>query len=129
MENYAIISQTKVVNAAVADAAFAQSQGWVLLPEGFGIGDFYIDGQFVKAPQPQPTPEEIQAQNKQQAESLLQQTDWTATVDISNPEYSDPYLVNQAEFLLYRSAVRKIAVNPPVTVDVWPVKPEEVWSN
>ena len=80
------------------------------------------------------TPEQIaqeeaaaKAANKSQAESLLQQTDWTATVDISNPEYSDPYLANQAEFLAYRSAVRKIAVNPPVTVTEWPVKPDEVW--
>lgn len=67
--------------------------------------------------------------NKQQAESLLKDTDWTATVDISSPEYSDPYLGNQPEFLAYRSAVRKIAVNPPVTVTEWPVKPDEVWIN
>ena len=67
--------------------------------------------------------------NKQTAESFLQETDWTATVDISNPEYSNPYLGNQAEFLAYRSAVRKIAVNPPVTVTEWPVKPNEVWIN
>lgn len=65
--------------------------------------------------------------NKSTAESLLQQTDWTATIDISDPQYSNPYLANQAAFLAYRSNVRKIAVNPPVTVDVWPVKPEEVW--
>lgn len=80
------------------------------------------------------TPEEIaenentlKQTNKEQAESLLQATDWTATVDISNPEYSDPYLVNQDAFLAYRSNVRKIAVNPPVTVNEWPVKPDEVW--
>ena len=80
------------------------------------------------------TPEEkvaydnnLRQQNKAQAESLLQATDWTATVDISDPQYSNPYLGNQKEFLAYRSAVRKIAVNPPITVDVWPVKPDEVW--
>lgn len=67
-------------------------------------------------------------QNKQQAEQLLQATDWTATVDIADPAYSDPYLSNQAEFLTYRSQVRKIAVNPPVTVNVWPTKPDEQWS-
>lgn len=75
------------------------------------------------------TPEEIKYSNKALAESLLQQTDWTATVDVSNPEYSNPYLGNQSEFLSYRSDVRKIAVNPPVTVDAWPVKPDEVWVN
>lgn len=80
------------------------------------------------------TPEQIaqeeaaaKAANKQQAETLLQQTDWTATVDINNPQYSNPYLGNQPEFLAYRSAVRQIAVNPPVVVDQWPVRPDEVW--
>lgn len=80
------------------------------------------------------TPEEIaerqeaeRQSNKGQAEMLLQQTDWTATIDINNPEYSNPYLGNQPEFLAYRSQVRQIAINPPVTVEAWPVKPEEVW--
>lgn len=80
------------------------------------------------------TPEEIAAneeklknQNKQQAETLLQQTDWTATVDINNPQYSNPYLGNQDAFLTYRSQVRQIAINPPITVSVWPTLPKEVW--
>ena len=67
--------------------------------------------------------------NKSNAETLLQQTDWTATVDISNPQYSNPYLANQDVFLSYRSQVRSIAVNPPVTVTEWPTVPVEVWSN
>jgi hypothetical protein len=129
MENYAIIEQTKIINTAVADADFAKTEGWILLPDGFGIGDFYIDGQFVKAPQPQPTPEEIQSQNKQEAQSLLQQTDWTCTVDINNPQYSNPYLANQDEFLAYRSTARQIAVNPPTTPAVFPPMPEEVWAS
>ena len=80
------------------------------------------------------TPEQIAANeeasrqsNKAQAEQLLQQTDWTATVDIADPQYSNPYLGNQPEFLAYRSQVRQIAINPPIVVDVWPTKPEEVW--
>lgn len=80
-------------------------------------------------PPPPPTPEEIQAQNKAQAEGLLQATDWTATVDIADPAYSDPYLANQTAFLQYRSEVRKIAVNPPTTpVDPWPTLPTEEWG-
>lgn len=82
------------------------------------------------------TPEEIaereaaeRQSNKEQAEALLQATDWAATVDIANPQYSNPYLMNQDAFLAYRSDVRKIAVNPPIVVDVWPTKPEEIWSN
>lgn len=80
------------------------------------------------------TPEEIiqrenyaKQLNKDQAESLLQATDWTCTVDINNPQYSNPYLGNQDAFLAYRSQVRQIAVNPPVTVASWPVPPQEVW--
>jgi hypothetical protein len=81
-------------------------------------------------PPPPPTPEEIQAQNKAYASSLLQATDWTATVDIADPKYSNPYLMNQADFLAYRSAVRDIAVNPPTTpVTTWPTLPAEKWSS
>ena len=73
--------------------------------------------------------EKIKAANKQEAQLLLQQTDWTATLDISDPQYSDPYLINQNEFLAYRSAVRKIAINPPTTPAVFPEQPQAIWSN
>lgn len=66
-------------------------------------------------------------QNKDRATQLLQSTDWTATVDINNPQYSNPYLGNQDAFLAYRSDVRQIAVNPPVVVSSWPVMPSELW--
>ena len=81
------------------------------------------------------TPEQIKVRddglrndNKLQATSLLQQTDWTTIPDVADPALSNPYLTNAAEFAAYRSNVRKIAVNPPVTVGVWPVQPEEVWA-
>lgn len=80
-------------------------------------------------PPPPPTPEEIQAQNKAEAITRLQSTDWAATVDIADPQYSNPYLANQDAFLSYRSQVRAIAVNPPTTVvDPWPVEPTAVWE-
>ena len=134
MENkYAIIENDIVVNVAVATEEFAALQGWILMPtyidgKAVGIDWLYINGQFVSPP-PSPTPEEIQEQNKQQAEYLLQQTDWTCTVDINNPEYSNPYLMNQDAFLAYRSTVRNIAVNPPTTPAVFPTMPQEVWSS
>jgi hypothetical protein len=71
---------------------------------------------------------QAKAATKAQAASLLTATDWTTIPDVSDPALSDPYLTNAAEFAAYRSNVRKIAVNPPVTVDVWPVEPNEVWS-
>lgn len=71
--------------------------------------------------------QQIAAQNKSQAMSLLSATDWTATVDISNPQYSNPYLGNQDAFLAYRSQVRQIAVNPPTTPVEFPATPQEVW--
>lgn len=72
--------------------------------------------------------EQMAIANKQQATLLLQQTDWTCTVDINNPEYSNPYLLNQNEFLVYRSQVRAIAVNPPKTEVIFPETPNEQWS-
>lgn len=73
--------------------------------------------------------QQIAAQNKATATSLLSQTDWTATVDINNPQYSNPYLMNQDAFLNYRSQVRQIAVNPPTIPAIFPNQPQEVWSS
>jgi hypothetical protein len=67
--------------------------------------------------------------NKQQATELLYETDWTTIPDVANSEVSNPYLTNAAEFASYRNQLRQIAVNPPITVSNWPVKPEEIWSN
>lgn len=81
------------------------------------------------------TPEEIAQReeaakqaNKAQASSLLSATDWTAIASVADPAESNPYLTNRQDFLTYRSALRQIAVNPPVTVAEWPIKPDEVWA-
>jgi hypothetical protein len=68
------------------------------------------------------------AQNKSTATTLLSQTDWTAIPDVADPAKSDPYLVNQAEFVAWRSTIRAIAVTPTWDV-VFPQQPAEVWSN
>lgn len=80
------------------------------------------------------TPEEeqaykdsIKAQNQAQARQILAQTDWTSVLSVADPAVSNPYLMNQSEFLAYRSAVRQIAVYPTYEV-VWPVAPAEEWS-
>jgi hypothetical protein len=63
-----------------------------------------------------------------QAKAILTATDWTSIADVGNAEMSNPYLVNQAEFIAYRSTIRNYAVNPVVD-PVWPTPPTEQWSN
>jgi hypothetical protein len=49
--------------------------------------------------------------------------------DVSDPLKSNPYLINQTDFVAYRSQVRAIAVNPQTTPATFPTEPIEVWSN
>jgi hypothetical protein len=63
-----------------------------------------------------------------QAKAILTATDWTSISDVGDPTKSNPYLVNQAEFIAYRSTVRGYAVNPVVN-PVWPTAPTEQWSS
>ena len=72
--------------------------------------------------------DQLKQDNKAQASWLLSQTDWTQERDAIDPT-NPPYLVNADEFKSYRQQLRVIAINPPITVDVWPVKPDEEWSN
>ena len=88
----------------------------------------YIDGQFVAPYVPPPTPEQLLEQCKQTAVSLLDITDWTSISDVGNPDMANPYLVNQAAFIAYRSTVRGYAVNP-VENPVFPTAPTEQWSS
>lgn len=81
---------------------------------------------YVPPPPPDPPTAE---QNKNKAIRLLEETDWAATDDVGNPQVANPYLVNQAEFLSYRSALREIAVNPVAGDIQWPTKPTEQWSS
>jgi len=71
---------------------------------------------------------ELAANNKTQATTILTNTDWTSIADVADPEKSNPYLMNQAEFIAYRSTVRNIAVNPTFDA-VFPTQPVEVWSS
>lgn len=72
--------------------------------------------------------EQAKAKNKQQAEMLLQATDWTENNSVRNTS-KNPHLVNGDDFDNYRVALRSIAVNPPVVVENWPTKPDEAWSS
>lgn len=124
LTNTIVTDQAQVDPFSIFSAPYAEQ--FIEAPDEVTFGWSLVDGGWV-AP-PAPTPEQIQAQNKQQATTLLSQTDWTATVDISNPQYSNPYLTNQDDFLAYRSTVRAIAVNPPTTPAIFPAVPVEVWA-
>lgn len=65
---------------------------------------------------------------KQKASQLLYETDWTTISDVANPSDSNPYLINQREFITWRSEIRQLAVNP-VADPVWPTQPTPQWGN
>jgi hypothetical protein len=101
---------------------------WVDCPDDITANNFtYVNGQFIPVPIPEPVPPTAD-ENKQTAIANLRATDWAATVDISNPQYSNPYLANQDAFLAYRSQIRNYAVNPVAGFINWPAKPTEVWT-
>jgi hypothetical protein len=95
----------------------------------------YIEGVWVYTVQvEQLSTEELQqientkkSQNKNQAQTLLQQTDWVEVPSVSDTS-NTPHLTNKSEFDTYRLSLRIIAVNPIVTVE-WPEKPTEQWSS
>lgn len=73
--NYAKIDDGVCTNSIVADAEFAEQYGYIPLPEGYGIGDFY-DGEKwekKKAPDPPdpPEPEENPSDDRQAVEQEI----------------------------------------------------------
>ena len=71
----------------------------------------------------------IAAQIGGQAQQLLTATDWTTIPSVADPAQSNPYLMNQADFIAWRSQVRNLGVNPPTTPAVFPPQPTPTWSN
>jgi hypothetical protein len=134
LQNYAIIDGINVVNIIQYEEQPSNP------PPGFeapiiavqsdiaGLGWTYVDGVFIAPPVPAPTPEELIAQCKATAQGILSNTDWTSIADVGDPTKSNPYLVNQAAFISYRSTVRNLAVNPVVD-PVFPTAPTEQWSS
>jgi hypothetical protein len=108
-------------------------KAWTMLANDYETLEWFSDT-------PKPTQEELDAlwpsteetfakQNcKDQAKQILQTTDWTSIADVGDPTKSNPYLVNQAAFISYRSTIRNYAVNPVVD-PVWPTAPTEQWSS
>jgi hypothetical protein len=71
--------------------------------------------------------EAIKAENKTQAMALLQATDWVEMPSVSDPS-SSPRLLNRADFIAYRVALRAIAVSPPSDPATLPDAPSEQWG-
>lgn len=86
-------------------------------------GDYGTVAEYVPPPPYVPTASD----NKITATNLLQATDWTTIADVGNPQMSNPYLANQAEFIAYRNAIRNIAVYPTAGDLVWATVPTEDW--
>lgn len=85
---YAIINDGTVVNAVTATPDYAASQGWISLPEGFGIGDFHDGVGFIKAPSPpSPVPQSV---TRAQGKAALIQTGLYAGVVGYIESISDP---------------------------------------
>lgn len=132
MERYAIIDGSDVINVIDYDAPPSNP------PPGFDVpiiavqsdvaspGWTYVDGVFIAPPVPPLTDSELIAQCQSQAVLLLASTDWSEIASVTNTA-NNPYLINAAEFVTYRCAVRVYAVTP-VTDPIWPVCPTADWS-
>lgn len=92
-------------------------------------GDYGVIAKY-EPPAPAPVYIPTAEDNKQSAVMALQQTDWTSVADVGNPQMSNPYLSNQADFIAWRSQVREIAVNPIAGIlDIWAQMPVEIWKS
>lgn len=80
--NYAVINDKRITNVVRASAEYAQQQGWIELPEGFGIDDLYIDGEFVKGEPIEPLPQVPNSVSRAQGKYVLIQMGlWQQVLD------------------------------------------------
>ena len=102
---------------------------WVDCPDDISAGNFnYVNGQFIIIPIPDPAPPTAE-ENKANAVTRLQATDWTTIPDVSDPTKSNPYLSNAQDFVVYRNAIRQYAVYPVEGYIAWDEIPTEIWTN
>lgn len=113
--------------AEVATLSFdvAKPLYWVDCSDDVTTEWTYVDGAFIAPPLPAPPTAE---QNKSTASNLLSATDWTTIADVGNPQMANPYLSNQADFIVYRNIIRQYAVYPIAGNINWAVLPTEVWK-
>lgn len=113
----------------------------VLTPTAqFGVKDNLYSGIVWFSPDiPQPTEAEVNAEIARQvadqplqacklkAQQLLDATDWSTKSDVTDTSLH-PHLINAADFVAYRLALRTLRINPEVD-PIWPARPTEVWSS
>lgn len=133
MARYAIIDGQNVINVVDYDDVPTNP------PPGFSdpiiavqsdvanAGWFYVGGLFSPPPSPPPSEAELLQICKTQGTQLLADTDWSEIASVVNTA-NNPHLINAAEFVSYRCAVRVYVVNP-VTNPTWPVQPTAQWSS
>lgn len=64
---------------------------------------------------------------KQRAQQLLDESDWATKSDVTDTSLH-PHLVNAADFVAYRLALRTLRINPEAD-PIWPARPTEIWSS
>lgn len=123
LTNSVVTDQAQVDPYTIFNPGYAS--GFIEAPDEVTFGWSLVAGQWVAPVIPTP---DYKSENKAQAESLLQETDWTEGKSVRDVTRT-PHLVNCDEFDDYRVALRVIAVNPPDTEIIdWPIKPDEQWS-
>jgi hypothetical protein len=65
--------------------------------------------------------------NSIRAKQELVASDWSDLPSVRNTTI-EPHLTNGADFDTYRATLRAIVVSKPAVVEVWPVRPDAVWS-
>lgn len=90
---------------------------WVNCPDNVIAGWSYKNKQFL-AP-PALSDEQKKQRCKQKATAKIAAVDWSVLPDAG--------LVNQADFIAYRAALRALIINP-VADPVWPTEPTPDWG-
>lgn len=108
VNRFAVISGGVVVNIASANSAFAEEQGWVVIPDGLPVaaGWMFDEGGFHEPPpQPVAVPERVEMA---QARLALFQAGLLPQVDTAIDAISDPTQRETARIEWeYRSTVRR----------------------
>lgn len=130
LQRYAIVLDGAVVNVVEYESqpttpppGFEEGYFAVLANNYVGPGWTYSNGQFTRAPVPA---EQLVELCRQNALRMLTATDWVELPSVTDTNLT-PHLINKADFIAYRSAIRNYAVNPTEN-PVWPALPTEQWS-